>query len=338
MNGGLKQSFLVLFFLGAALISNAQDLHFSQFLYSPHNLNPAMTGNFNGRYRVAFNHREQWRSFINPYQTTSIGVDARDFLNLKNFGIGLNFNHDKVGITNFRTIQLNLPVSYRIGITKDSVHSITLGAQAGLESQSVDGSAATFGSQYNGYRFDDDLSGEDISGSSSANAVFAAGAVYNLDISRDLNFKAGVGFYNINEPNIEFTNGAGGTLNRRTNFHLAATLYVTPQWFLTPGVIHSRQGKFKETVFGSEINYELDPTFYRYRALFVGAWNRNKDAAIFDLGFYYNSWRVGFSYDVNYSQLEPASNNRGGWEISVIYILRELLPKRSSYKYCPNFL
>jgi type IX secretion system PorP/SprF family membrane protein len=320
------------------LTSYSQDLHFSQFLYSPHNLNPGMTGNFDGRYRVAFNHRQQWQSFINPFQTTSIGVDARDFLNLKNFGLGLNFNYDQVGTTNFKTIQFSIPVSYRIGITKDSVHSITLGAQAGLESQSLDGSQSTFGSQFNGNRYDGDNAGENVSGSSGANPVFAAGAVYNLDISRSLRFKAGVGIYNLNQPAIEFTNGAGGQLDRRFNYHIGATVYLTPNWFLTPGMIHSRQGLFQETVFGTEINYEFDAALYRYRAVFVGAWNRNDDAAIADVGFYYNSWRVGFSYDVNYSQLETASRNRGGWEVSVIYILREFLTKRSNYKYCPNFL
>ncbi len=333
-----KYSALFIFALIHTVNTVAQDLHFSQFLYSPHNLNPALTGNFEGRYRVAGNHREQWRSFINPYQTTSVGVDARDILDIKNFGVGLNFYHDQVGITQFRTIQLNLPVSYRINLSKDSVHSITIGAQAGFESQSLDGSQSTFGSQYNGNRFDSDLAGEDISGNSANNAVFATGIAYNFDFSKMLKAKAGVGVYNINEPDINFSSGAGGVLKRRFNFHLGATYYVAPQWFLTPGVIHSRQGEFQETVFGSEVNYEFDPTTYRYRALFLGAWNRDDDAAVMNLGFYYNSWRVGFSYDVNYSQLDPATSNRGGWEISVIYILREILPKRSSYKYCPNFL
>ncbi|MDA9968173.1 PorP/SprF family type IX secretion system membrane protein [Salibacteraceae bacterium] len=335
----LKKVILLLFLTSSVQVFlQGQDIHYSQFLYSPHNLNPGMTGNFDGRYRVAFNHRQQWQSFINPYQTTSIGLDARDFLNLKNFGLGLNFFYDQVGTTNFKTLQFNIPVSYRIGITKDSVHSITLGLQAGLESQSLDGSQSTFGSQYNGNRYDGDLAGENVSGSSARNAVFAAGAVYNLDISRNLRFKAGVGIYNLNQPDIAFTNGATGTLERRFNYQAGATVYLSPVWFITPGIIHSNQGEFRETVIGTELNYEFDAAPYRYRALFLGAWNRNKDAAIADIGFYYNSWRVGFSYDVNYSQLETASANRGGWEVSVIYILRELLPKRSNYKYCPNFL
>lgn len=335
----LKKHIVFSFLAGVFCTSSfAQDIHFSQFLYSPHNLNPAMTGNFEGRYRVAANHREQWRAFINPYQTTSVGADARDFLDVKGFGLGVNFYHDVVGITKFRTIQFNIPVSYTINLTKDSTHSVTLGAQAGIENQSVDGSQSTFGSQYNGNRYDGDLQGENISASSALNPVFAGGLAYNIRLSKRFKAHAGVGIYNLNQPDINFSTGAGGTLYRRTNFHLGATYYVAPQWFFTPGLIHSRQGKFQETVFGSEVNYEFDPTTYRYRAFFMGVWNRNSDAAIMDIGFYYNSWRVGFSYDVNYSQLDPATNNRGGWEISVIYILRDLLPKRDVYKYCPNYL
>ena len=32
---------------------NSQDIHFSQFNLAPLNLNPAMTGSFNGDYRIA---------------------------------------------------------------------------------------------------------------------------------------------------------------------------------------------------------------------------------------------------------------------------------------------
>ncbi|MFN7015385.1 MAG: type IX secretion system membrane protein PorP/SprF, partial [Bacteroidia bacterium] len=40
----------------------SQDIHFSQFLASPLTLSPGTTGHFNGDYRIAANHRTQWRS------------------------------------------------------------------------------------------------------------------------------------------------------------------------------------------------------------------------------------------------------------------------------------
>ncbi|MES1226414.1 MAG: type IX secretion system membrane protein PorP/SprF, partial [Bacteroidota bacterium] len=44
--------------LGTAAL--AQDPNFSQFFASPLTLNPALTGKFDGVYRVAGNYRNQW--------------------------------------------------------------------------------------------------------------------------------------------------------------------------------------------------------------------------------------------------------------------------------------
>ena len=54
------------------LTGMAQDIHFSQFYFSPLNLNPAATGIFDGDYRIAGNHRQQWRSVTTPYTTFGI--------------------------------------------------------------------------------------------------------------------------------------------------------------------------------------------------------------------------------------------------------------------------
>src|ERR1700761_870925 len=56
-------------------VVKAQDPHFSQFFASPLTLNPAFTGKFDGQFRLAFNHRDQWPSIPNAYVTTSGSVD-----------------------------------------------------------------------------------------------------------------------------------------------------------------------------------------------------------------------------------------------------------------------
>ncbi|MBK8196405.1 MAG: type IX secretion system membrane protein PorP/SprF [Lewinellaceae bacterium] len=43
--------------------TSAQDPRFSQYYASPWNLNPAMTGLFNGRWRVTANYREPMEQF-----------------------------------------------------------------------------------------------------------------------------------------------------------------------------------------------------------------------------------------------------------------------------------
>src|SRR6476661_5740168 len=87
--------------LAFALESHAQDPNFSQFFASPLTLNPALTGKFDGVYRVAINYRNQWPTINNAFTTATASVD---FGILKNripdfdqFGIGVMGFTDKSG-------------------------------------------------------------------------------------------------------------------------------------------------------------------------------------------------------------------------------------------------
>ena len=74
------KKFLPLFFLLAiATTGLAQDQHFTQFFASPLTLNPALTGTFDGKYRVAFIYRDQ-----EPYKTFAGAIDLR--FNMRNIG------------------------------------------------------------------------------------------------------------------------------------------------------------------------------------------------------------------------------------------------------------
>ncbi|UTW62308.1 PorP/SprF family type IX secretion system membrane protein [bacterium SCSIO 12741] len=317
----------------------AQDIHFSQFLYSPMNLNPAMTGQFDGRYRLVFNYRNQWRSVSRPFQTISLSGDARRFLNLKRFNLGLDFYYDQAGTSNFQTIEFSVPISYELPLTAtDTLHRITFGLQPGFGNQSINTDDLTFDDQYNGNRYDPDLaSNESFPRQSVFYPTVSAGIAYHFPVGNS-RLHVGAAGYNLNTPNVTFQLGTEKEIERRYNLHAGGHVPLGTDWFLTPGLVYSRQGTAQEFVFGTEINYLINSNRYVYQALFFGLWNRGNDAAITNLGMYYKSWRFALSYDVNYSTLNPASNYRGGWEVSVIYILRDLLPKRVPYKYCPNYI
>ncbi|HNA97235.1 MAG TPA: type IX secretion system membrane protein PorP/SprF, partial [Chitinophagaceae bacterium] len=55
-----KIVFTLLTCVALVSVSNAQDPNFSQFFASPLTLNPALTGKFDGTFRVAGNFRNQW--------------------------------------------------------------------------------------------------------------------------------------------------------------------------------------------------------------------------------------------------------------------------------------
>src|SRR6478609_983154 len=53
----------------------AQDPNFSQFFASPLTLNPALTGKFDGVFRIAGNYRNQWPTISNAYNTKTVSLD-----------------------------------------------------------------------------------------------------------------------------------------------------------------------------------------------------------------------------------------------------------------------
>lgn len=87
----------ILFILAVTTAGKAQDQHFTQFFASPLTLNPALTGTFDGKYRLAFIYRDQ-----EPYKTFAGAIDLRfGFRNIGKrykdaFGVGVVFYNHKV--------------------------------------------------------------------------------------------------------------------------------------------------------------------------------------------------------------------------------------------------
>jgi hypothetical protein len=78
----------------------------------------------------------------------------------------------------------------------------------------------------------------------------------------------------------------------------------------------------------------VDESTERPTSVYIGSWYRFNDAIIPYVGLEFNDFRIGASYDVNTSSLKPASQARGGMEISIIYTRR---PPDSRGMPCPKF-
>src|SRR5579863_1305275 len=100
----------ILFLAFWGLTMNAQDFHFSQFYASPLTLNPALTGNFNGFYRITGIYRNQWPGLTQgkpAFSTPSVGVDLsllKDKIKNGALGVGLVFANDQ---QNGKTFNIN---------------------------------------------------------------------------------------------------------------------------------------------------------------------------------------------------------------------------------------
>ena len=112
-------AFLVCAFLFSSVILS-QDIHFSQFNFSPLTLNPALTGSYEGTARIGGIYRDQWRTDLaNPYKTPSFYIDAPIIKGLRAIdwvGVGMTVVSDEAGSTELKTGGSYLSAAYHLAL------------------------------------------------------------------------------------------------------------------------------------------------------------------------------------------------------------------------------
>lgn len=332
-----KLVYIFIFFIG--LHAGAQDIHFSQFYMNPVYLNPALTGNFDGDWRFSGNQRSQWRSVSRPFNTIGLSAENNEGLILPGMAHAVNLFHDAAGDGNYRTIEMNISTSYRVYLDLDSVHSVTPGFQIGFNHRNIDFSKLNFDNQFNGFYYDPDLPTlETFSVARQTGLNFSLGTIYTWKPEERKQITAGIGWFNLPQAKQSFFGDELIKRDRRVVVHARGVYKLNFEWDLQPGLMMQFQGKYKEIVFGANARYIYKDKKGEYIAPYGGLWFRNRDALYLIVGAYYNQWIAGISYDVNLSQLAPASNVRGGLEFSVQYILHLFKPKNIQHRICPDYL
>jgi type IX secretion system PorP/SprF family membrane protein len=345
---------LVLAFLSVCTIcgtSHGQDIHFSQFYQSPFNLNPALTGQFEGTYRFIANQRTQWRSVTTPYSTFGLSADGRNlelpdgWFNKKDgnalatpYHGGVSFYHDKAGDSHLRTTVLNLSAARDFIMGDDPSQRLVPGIMLGLTSMRIDYSELRYDNQWNGLLYDPSINPqENYARSSRSYFNLNMGLAYVRTISKREQITAGIGLFNLSNPKQSFFDDGYVKLDTRINIHANYRFQFHERWLAEPMVNFSTQGTYKEYLVGGLAHYVIEDKSWTYRTLYFGAFGRVKDAGYAVVGMQYDAWNVGISYDINTSNLRPASNGRGGFEFSVVYILPPK-PVARPVKVCPDYI
>ncbi|HRH71313.1 MAG TPA: PorP/SprF family type IX secretion system membrane protein [Flavobacteriales bacterium] len=319
--------------------SSAQDIHFSQFFNAPLSLGPGSIGAFKGDYRVNGIFRQQWRSVTVPYRTFALGGDAANVAGVPGLGVGAWLYNDRAGDSRLDQFHFSLGASWtqRWGTEKDQ--AITGGVQFGLTSLTLDQSALTFDNQYNGFYYDPSLAnGERFDRFGLVHPDLHAGLVYRYTPAPRTALQVGFGLFNLTHPMIGFLGGPGVPLDGRTGVHALGQFPISDDLDLMPMVQYMQQGTFNEMDLGANLRYILLDRYGLNRAVQFGAHYRAADAGYLYVGFEYDDWTFGSSYDINTSDLVPASRNRGGFEITAVRIFRRHPAVPVRFKACPEQL
>lgn len=317
----------------------AQDIHFSQFFNVPLGLGPSSIGRFDGDYRAHGVYRQQWRSVTVPYRTFGFGGDARDFGGVKGLGLGAWLFNDRAGDSRLNNFHFSMGASWRQSLDARDQHSLTAGLQIGLTSLTIDESGLTYDAQFNGVTHDPSRSsGEDFQRYGMVHEDVHAGAAYRFTQAPREWIEAGIGLFNLTRPGVGFLGGSRIPLDARTQLHALASIPVSSEFDILPALRWMAQGTFRELGLGANARYILLERYGLKRALLAGFHVRARDAGFVHAGFEYDDWTFGVSYDINTSDLVPASRNRGAIEFTAIRIWRKRPPVPVRFKACPEQL
>ena len=324
--------------LSASHFVKGQDIHFSQFWFSPVNLNPALTGIFNGDYRFGGIYRSQWEAVPVPYTTFSGSFDAH-VLPLSTgdnvLGAGLLLNFDRAGDSELTTVTLGGSIAYALRISK--MHFFSAGALVSYGQRRFTTEQLTFDEQFNGDQFVPSLpTGEDFSGTSFSFLDLGAGLNWHFQHSARTKFDVGAALFHINKPKQSFFDDNDVLLARKLTLHLKGSVRISSHIDLVPGFLYQKQNTYRETVIGSSLRYHLNQHKGKETALLIGGWSRLKDALVVSAGLDYRNLQLGLSYDINTSDFNVATQNRGGPEIGLLYIITKVRDP-GEYKSCPIF-
>jgi type IX secretion system PorP/SprF family membrane protein len=322
-------------------VSNAQDPNFSQFFSSPLTLNPALTGKFDGTIRVAGNYRNQWPTILKAYETKTASVDFGILKNrladIDRMGVGVIGMTDRAGDGVLVTNYAGLSLSFHKGLDENGNHQIGAGFQAAYTNKRLDVTKVYFEDELTPFGFMPGTTGE-IFTNKQINVSYVdvnAGVLYNGTTNGYNNFYIGASMYHINRPKETFQGGQF-ILNARTTVQAGGKLPVGSYNSIHFSGIHSMQAKAYNTVAGAAFSYSVNKDEEDPTNVYIGAWYRFEDAVIPYIGLEFKGLLVGATYDVNTSSLKPASNTRGGMEISLIYIKKPSDPNAKKLN-CPRF-
>lgn len=332
----------LIWLLAVTVSASAQDIHFSQFFASPLTVNPANTGLFDGDYRIGVNYREQWTSVPVPYKTFAaygdLGLMKGSFK--KYFaGAGLSIASDRAGDGNLGVTKIMASGAFHYALDANRLNYISVGLQAGWVQKRLDWSNLYFDEQWSDLEFNKDLpSGETGYKSGFGQPDVQLGVNYTFGASKYFSFYVSAAAFHLIKPKDSFY-GQDNHLGIRPVVSAGATIRASEKLNLYPSVYYTSQKKASEFLAGSLLSYDfMGNSSVDHSKFYLGAFVRANDAWYPVVGYEYRSIRALFNYDINTSEMKPATGGYGAWEVSIVYIgsIFQKLPQIIDVP-CPRF-
>ncbi|MEG2071321.1 MAG: PorP/SprF family type IX secretion system membrane protein, partial [Bacteroidales bacterium] len=312
---------------------------YSQFYTSPLNLNPALTGAFEGVFRFGVNQKTQWLSVTKPYLTFTGSFDApviKSNSKRQLLGVGLTINSDRAGDSKYSSFQAIFSLSYIKSIGRKNRHKFGIGAYGGIIQRKIDYSTLTFDEQFLGGVFDPGFPITETFDKN--NFVFfdcGAGFFWSYTPNKTNTFSMGASARHLNRPN-QAVNDIATRLAIHYSAYFTSRFEIHHNLSLEPMLYTAFQRQAYEILFGSNIEYFIKKNNHMELFSFGGGMFYRWNDALILMGFFdWQNLRIGLSYDINLSPFLTATKGRGGVEVSVIYMYKKKRISQLGKEPCP---
>lgn len=323
-----------------ALCLKAQDIHFTQYSFSPLHVNPANCGLFNGSFRVGGIFRDQAFTINSSaaYKTINFYVDATFPWRIRKndwMGFGINFLQDRSGEIDWGSGGFIAQVAYHLSINPRS--SISLGGQYGSISYNINKPQnAVFESTLKGVPGNPGASLQN-------NAKYTdvtLGLLYSTSLGlAKHDMTLGFAAARINTPSVTQVSGAGGQdLSSLLTGNVGLIYHLNTKLDLRNNIWFRNLGKFSEIIPQCVASYLFNTE--KSIRLNAGLGYRIGDALQVMLGADIKNLSIQLAIDQTLTDLSDAQSPKGlgGIELGAKYI--GVVTKKPNPKpkvFCPRF-
>ncbi len=315
-----------------------QDKLFTQAFAHPVDLNPAFSGQVDGRYRVTIAYRDQWRSILeSPFTTMGVYGDIK--INLKHqqgdyFGAGFAFITDRTAIYNVNQNVITLYGSYHKSLSKGNKQYLSGGLSMGIAQRNLNYEKIYFNDQFNGLDQYSLPTAEILPSNNFAYADLGLGISYTSAWSRFSHMSIGVAVDHLPGSSVSFYTHSldqdedlpDARIDRKLTGYLSMEVGSNEYVSFLPRLLFQKEGPHTMIALAGLVKFDI--TNYDNQALHLGGGIRInqgpstglKPSALYLLTAYeINGLLIGLSHDITLSSLSAQAPGRGAFELSISF-------------------
>lgn len=320
----INHSIIVATFLLQILLSNAsmaQEPGFMQFNAMPLSISPALAGSYTSDWRVMTQARSQWLGKGMMYNTQALSADGKVKVidDQQYVGIGGMLISDKAMEGLFRSTYVTLNGSYHFALD-DNGSGLAAGIGIVSNNTRVDFSQLLFDQQLTSSGFDRAFSTGELALRNNASYVSSTAGLMYTFASELMYFDIGVSGYRFIKMNRSLLNDQNQFVQPRYTIHSFYSGSINDRSSLMLTGMHMMMNKQNVTYLGLGWSTLLSgETFVGSKVLNMGVYYNTRGTLAPFLGYQFNNYELGISYDLNLSPAKSGSVTSKAIEINFSY-------------------